>query len=45
MDDAIVADVCVVFRLASRSRSYPDKLGYGPRFEAVVRAWRPELIA
>lgn len=37
-------DVCVVFRLASRANSYPDTLGYGPQFEAVVHAWRPELV-
>jgi hypothetical protein len=45
LDDDLMEDVCVVFRLASRANSYPDTLGYGPQFEAVVRAWRPELIA
>jgi hypothetical protein len=35
----------VVFRLASRANSYPDTLGFGPQFEAIVRAWRPELVA
>lgn len=44
LDDDLMEDVCVVFRLASRANSYPDTLGYGPQFEAVVRAWRPELI-
>lgn len=44
VDDAIMEDMCVVFRLASRSSSYPDTLGYGPQFEAIVRAWRPELL-
>lgn len=44
LDDDIVDDVCAVFRLASRAHSYPDTLGYGPQFEAVVRAWRPELV-
>ncbi|RBB31882.1 hypothetical protein DPV79_40195 [Burkholderia reimsis] len=43
VDDDIVEDMCVVFRLASRANSYPDTLGYGPQFEAVVKAWRPEL--
>jgi hypothetical protein len=42
--DDLMEDVCVVFRLASRAHSYPDTLGDGPQFEAVVRAWRPELI-
>ena len=44
LDEAIVEDLCAVFRLATRANSYPDTLGYGPQFEAVVRAWRPELI-
>jgi hypothetical protein len=44
LDEDITEDVCVVFRLASRANSYPDTLGYGPQFEAIVRAWRPELI-
>ncbi|WP_334022016.1 hypothetical protein [Burkholderia orbicola] len=44
VDDTIMDDMCVVFRLASRANSYPDTLGYGPQFEAIVRAWRPELV-
>jgi hypothetical protein len=44
VDDAVAEDIVTVFRLAVRARSYPDTLGYGPQFEAVVRAWRPELI-
>jgi hypothetical protein len=44
VDDDIMEDMCVVFRLASRANSYPDTLGYGPQFEAIVREWRPELI-
>ncbi|MDR8092956.1 hypothetical protein KPB05_36475 [Burkholderia gladioli] len=43
LDDNIVEDMCVVFRLASRAGSYPDTLGFGPQFEAVVHEWRPEL--
>ncbi len=42
--DDIVEDMVTVFRLATRARSYPDTLGYSQQFEAVVRAWRPELI-
>ncbi|WP_269434548.1 hypothetical protein [Burkholderia sp. TSV86] len=37
--------LCMVFRFASRANGYPDTLGYGPQFEAVVQAWRPELDA
>ncbi|SDE41088.1 DUF7673 family protein [Paraburkholderia lycopersici] len=44
VDTAIAEDICTVFRLATFAGSYPDTLGYGPQFEAVVRAWRPELI-
>lgn len=44
VDEDIAEDMCVVFRLATRANSYPDTLGYGPQFEAVVRAWRPELM-
>jgi hypothetical protein len=44
LDGDLVEDVCVVFRLASRTNSYPDTLGYGPQLEAVVRLWRPELL-
>ena len=44
VDEAFADDMCVVFRLATRANSYPDTLGYGPQFEAVVHAWRPELI-
>ncbi|MFP3588580.1 hypothetical protein SCB29_33850 [Paraburkholderia sp. SIMBA_055] len=43
VDEDIMEDMCVVFRLASRSRSYPDSIGYEKQFEAIVRAWRPEL--
>lgn len=44
LDEDIMDDMCVVFRLASRAKSYPDTLGYGPQFEAIVREWRPELL-
>lgn len=44
VDEAIAEDMCTVFRLATRANSYPDTLGYGPQFEAVVREWRPELV-
>jgi hypothetical protein len=45
VDDEIVDDMVTVFRLAVHARSYPHTLGYGPQFEASVKAWRPELIA
>lgn len=44
VDDAIAEDMATIFRLVARANSYPDTLGYGPQFEAIVRDWRPELI-
>lgn len=43
LDDEIVADVITVFAFAARCNAYPDTLGYGPQFEAIVREWRPDL--
>jgi hypothetical protein len=43
VDDDIMEDMCVVFRLASRAHNYPDTLGYEQAFRAIVREWRPEL--
>ncbi|KVW81386.1 hypothetical protein [Burkholderia ubonensis] len=44
VDDVIAEDMVTVFRLIMRARSYPDALGYRKPFDAIVRAWRPELI-
>ena len=43
-DRAIVKDMAVVFAYVGHNPHYPDTLGYGPRFEQIVREWRPELI-
>lgn len=43
LDPAIVADMGTVFGLIGRVHRYPDSLGYGTPFEAIVRAWRPGL--
>jgi hypothetical protein len=43
-DTAIVCDMARVFAFVGHNRHYPDTLGYGPQFEAVVREWRPELV-
>lgn len=45
LDEEIAKDVVTVFGLAVRCNTYPDTLGYGPQFEAVVREWRPELVS
>ncbi|MFW6855425.1 DUF7673 family protein [Burkholderia gladioli] len=45
VDEEIAEDMTVVFRLIARAHSYPDTLGYGDQFEAIVREWRPELIS
>lgn len=44
LDDGIWNDMHVVFGYIARARHYPDTLGLGPEFEAVVRVWRPELL-
>jgi hypothetical protein len=33
-----------VFALMAEARQYPDALGYGKHFEAIVRAWRPDRL-
>ena len=41
VDTAIAVDMLRVFALLAASRQYPDALGYGKQFEAIVRTWRP----
>jgi hypothetical protein len=43
-DTAVVIDMAVIFAYVGHNPHYPDALGYGPRFETVVREWRPELV-
>jgi hypothetical protein len=43
-DDVIVQDMVRIFAYAVSHRHYPDTLGFGPRFEQIVRQWRPELV-
>lgn len=45
LDDEIVRDVVRVFAWVAQHNVYPDALGYGSQFEAIVREWRPELVA
>jgi hypothetical protein len=35
----------MVFAFLPICRHYPDTLGYGKHFEAIVRAWRPTTEA
>lgn len=42
--DDIVADVVTVFRFVARNRHYPDDLGYGDKFQQIIRAWRGHLL-
>ncbi len=44
LDDAICQDMRAVFSYIARAQHYPDTLGLGPEFEAVVRMWRPDLV-
>jgi hypothetical protein len=41
VDTAIAVDMLRVFALLAGCQHYPDTLGYGERFEAIARAWRP----
>lgn len=41
VDAAIAADMVTVFAIFPNCQHYPDTLGYGSQFEAIVRAWRP----
>ena len=34
-----------VMGFIARHQVYPDRLGLGPEFEALVRLWRPQLVA
>lgn len=43
-DSPIVSDMARVFAYIGHNRHYPDSLGYGRRFESIVREWRPELV-
>ena len=45
VDDAIAADMSTVFALIARVHRYPDTLGFGKDFQAIVLEWRPELVA
>jgi hypothetical protein len=34
-----------VFALLARFHQYPDTMGYGWQFEAIVRAWQPMPVS
>lgn len=40
VDLEISEDMIVVFTFVARSWTYPDSLGYGAQFEALVTRWR-----
>ena len=41
MDAPIATDIVTVFATLPVCQHYPDTLGYGRDFEAIVRVWRP----
>ena len=45
VDTAIAVDMLRVFALLAECRHYPDTMGYGSQFEAIVRAWRTDAHA
>ena len=44
VDTSVAVDMLRVFALMAERRQYPDNMGYGRQFEAIVRAWRPALV-
>lgn len=45
VDDQIREDMTTVFAFIGAVNTYPDALGYETDFDAIVRAWRPQLEA
>ncbi len=45
MDTSIAVDMLRVFALLAGCHKYPDAMGYGKQFEAIVRVWRPAAEA
>ena len=43
VDTAIAVDMLQVFALVAACQRYPDTLGYGKQFEAIICAWRRSL--
>ena len=43
VDTAIAEDMLQVFALVAAWQHYSDTLGYRKQFEAIIRAWRPDL--
>jgi hypothetical protein len=43
VDTQIAADMVTVFTFLAGCRCYPDELGYGEEFQAIVHSWRPVL--
>ena len=44
VDRSIAEDMLTVFGLLIHCINYPDTLGYGSDFAALIRAWRPALV-
>ena len=44
VDTSIALDMLRVFALVAERHQYPDNMGYGNQFEAIVRTWRPTLV-
>jgi|SRR5579872_3933161 len=42
LDRSIAEDMLTVFTFLAHRSHYPDTLGYGPQFSAVLEAWRPK---
>jgi hypothetical protein len=44
VDASIAEDMLTIFTLLTVHHNYPDTLGYGKQFAALVHAWRPALF-
>ena len=45
VDTPVAVDMLRVFALLAGCHQYPDTMGYGKHFEAIVRAWRSATSA
>ena len=45
VDTSIAVDMLRVFALLAGCHQYPDAMGCGKHFEAIVRTWRPAAQA
>jgi hypothetical protein len=45
LDDALREDLVMLFAFIARHKVYPSAYSFRSEFEALVRQWRPEVLA